>query len=90
MGIGKGTVLIQDPRQVKKPSAAFIHYAKDQYRSGREITKGENGKPSVVSFTKTLRNEFANIISPEEKKVCCVLYFFPLPGPSAFLLLVGD
>lgn len=74
---------------MKKPSTAFIHYAKDQYSSGREITKGENGKPSVVSFTKTLRDEFANL-SPEEKKVCCVLYLFPLPGPSAFLLLVGD
>lgn len=83
LGVGRGTTIIQDPRRVKMPTAAFPRYLKDQYSSGREFPKTPEGKTSVAFVTEILRDEF-KALGPEERKVCCVL-FFSL-GPSLLSL----
>lgn len=77
--------MIPDPRRVKKPSSPFIFYVKEQYGLGRDLPKGEDGKPSMVAATKALLAEFTNF-SPEERKVCFVFFFRQvLPFPSRWL-----
>jgi len=68
LGVKHNITLFTDSRIPKRPVQPFFIYATEQYRSGRQFEKDENGKSSIVNNNRTLRREFSELSSAEKKK----------------------